>query len=41
MVQEKLPLFKAILNLIHIDSGDITLLDKDYKDVDKIKLVVH
>lgn len=30
----KTTLFKAILNLIHIDSGDITLLDKDYKDVD-------
>ena len=30
----KTTLFKAILNLIHIDSGDITLLDKDYKDVE-------
>ena len=34
----KTTLFKAILNLIHIDSGDITLLDKDYKDVDKNKI---
>ena len=38
MVQEKTTLFKVILNLIHIDSGDITLLDKDYKDVDKNKI---
>ena len=34
----KTTLFKAILNLIHINSGDITLLDKDYKDVDKNKI---
>ena len=34
----KTTLFKVILNLIHIDSGDITLLDKDYKDVDKNKI---
>lgn len=34
----KTTLFKAILNLIHIDSGDITLLDKNYKDVDKNKI---
>ena len=38
MVQGKTTLFKVILNLIHIDSGDITLLDKDYKDVDKNKI---
>ena len=31
----KTTLFKVILNLIHIDSGDITLLDKDYKEDDK------
>ena len=37
----KTTLFKAILNLIHIDSGDITLLDKDIKMLIKIKLVVH
>ena len=30
----KTTLFKAILNLIHIDSGEITLLNKDYKDFD-------
>lgn len=30
--------FKAILNLIHIDSGDIILLDKNYKEVDKNKI---
>ncbi len=34
----KTTLFKAILNLIHIDSGDITLLDKDNKNVDKNKI---
>lgn len=34
----KTTLFKAILNLIHIDSGDITLLDKNCKDVDKNKI---
>ena len=34
----KTTLFKAILNLIRIDSGDIILLDKDYKEVDKNKI---
>ena len=34
----KTTLFKSILNLIHIDSGDIILLDKNYKDVDKNKI---
>ena len=34
----KTTLFKSILNLIHLDSGSISILDTDYQNVDKNKI---
>ena len=34
----KTTLFKSILNLIHLDSGNISILDNDYQTIDKNKI---